>query len=276
MSGPGTGSVSPSTARRVWEVLEPLHALIYFAPEARDAFTDLGLKGFWMGYFASRAAPMGAVDAPVVTATFFNFPHRMVARALPDAWAYASPDAVLRSRYAAADAMWRRVFGDADVEELVDLARRAATAACDELAGRALFAAHAALEWPDAPHVALWHAATLLREHRGDAHVAALVAEGVSGAASHVLAVAAGATTRERLQPSRGWDDDEWDAAAATVAGRERELRAAVEARTDAAALPPLLTLGAAGLDRLIELATPLTARVIGTEVPVPNPIGVR
>ena len=276
MSGPGTASVSPSTARRVWEVLEPLHALIYFAPEARDAFAGLGLKGFWMGYFASRAAPMGAVDAPVVTATFFNFPHRMVARALPDAWSYASPETVLRARYAAADLVWRRVFGDTDVDELAGLARRAATAAAADFAGRALFAAHAALDWPDQAHLALWHAATLLREHRGDGHVAALVAEGVTSAASHVLAVAAGATTRERLQPSRGWDDDEWDAAAATVAGRERELREAVEARTDAAALPPLLTLGADRIERLIQLAAPLTARVIGAEVPVPNPIGVR
>jgi len=258
----------------VWSLLEAIHAPIYFADEARAALDAVGMKGFWMGYFASRAAPMGTVPAPVVTATFFNFRPSMVERAIPDAWSLAPPDAILAARYVGADAMWRRLVGDIDVTELAGLARRAAEAADHD--GRPLSAAHAALDWPDAPHLVLWHAATVLREHRGDGHVAALVSEGVSGCAAHVIAAASGASTRQLLQASRGWTDDEWDAAAATVAGRELELRAAVEARTDALAWPPLQSLGDDGLGRLIELAAPIAARIMGGgEIPVPNPIGL-
>ena len=272
MLGPDTSSVSP--ARRVWQLLEAIHAPIYFADEARAALEAAGMKGFWMGYFTSRAAPMGAVPAAVVTATFFNFRPSMVERAIPDAWSYATPAAILEARYAGADAMWQRLVGDDDVSELAGLARRAAEAA-DHI-GRPLSAATAALEWPDAPHLVLWHAATVLREHRGDGHVAALVAEGVSGCAAHVLAAAAGASTRPLLQASRGWTDEEWDAAAETVAGREAELRERVEARTDAPAAPPLAALGDDGVARLIELARPVAAKIMAAgEIPVPNPIGL-
>src|SRR5215472_14891410 len=90
-------------ARRMWQALEPYHAMIYFAPEAREAFANAGLKGYWMGYFASRAAPLGPVPAEVVAATFYNSHPRMVARAIPDAWHFADPARILAARYAAAD-----------------------------------------------------------------------------------------------------------------------------------------------------------------------------
>jgi hypothetical protein len=266
--------VDPSIARRLWNVLEPIHAAIYFAPESRERMAAAGLKGFWMGYFASRAAPFGAAPAPLVTATFFNFHPAMVERAIPDAWSLASPEAVLAARYAAADAMWDRIVGDVDVAEAAALATQAALAA--DPVGRPLFAAHAALDWPATSHGALWHAATLLREHRGDGHIAALVAEGVSGCAAHVLAVASEVTTRDAIQPHRGWSDEEWNAAAASVAGREAELRERVETRTDAVALAPYEALGQAGVDRLLELTTPIAARIMDSgNVPVPNPIGI-
>ncbi len=75
---------SPLTARRLFDRFEPVHALTYFAPEARAAYDEAGFRGFWMGYFAARSAPLGVVPAEVVTAVFYNFARTHVARAL--AW----------------------------------------------------------------------------------------------------------------------------------------------------------------------------------------------
>ncbi len=152
-------------ARRMWWALEPYHAMVYFAPEARAAYGAAGLKGGWMGYFASRSAPMGPVPAEVVVATFYHFHPRLVHRAIPDAWTLSSPERVLAARYEGADTALRRLLGPvggaAGLAEAAGLARRAAEG-CDP-AGRALFAGHASLPWPDGPRLALWHAATPTR-----------------------------------------------------------------------------------------------------------------
>src|SRR5215467_6838394 len=141
-------------ARLAWKTLEPYHAMIYFAPEAREAYTTAGLKGYWMGYFASRAAAMGPVPAEVVTATFFNFHPKMVARSIPDAWRFSTPERVLAARVSSADGALRRLLGEqadsAEVAEAANLARQAVEA-CN-VSGRALFAGHAALPWPTEPH----------------------------------------------------------------------------------------------------------------------------
>src|SRR6185436_10308201 len=101
---PRTGRpvIAPATARRVWETLEPLHASVYFAPEPAEAFAKLGLKGFWMGYVASRAAPMGPVGPAVVEATFAGFHPSLIRRALPDAWDLATPEEIIATRFTAA------------------------------------------------------------------------------------------------------------------------------------------------------------------------------
>src|SRR6185437_9502115 len=203
-----------SSARTAWRALEPYHAMIYFAPEAREAYTAAGLKGFWMGYFASRAAPLGAVPGSVVTATFFNFHPRMVARAIPDAWRFSSPERVMGARLQAADAALRRLLGaqvdSGEVAEAAELAKEA-VAGCP-VAGRPLFAAYHDLPWPAEPHLVLWHAATLLREFRGDGHVVALVTSGVDGCEAHLTLIGDGVASREALQPHRGWNDEEWEA----------------------------------------------------------------
>lgn len=165
-----------TAARRLWTVFEPYHAMVYFAPEARTAYADAGLKGFWMGYFASRGAAFGPVPAPVITAAFYNFAPRMVERAIPDAWRFSSSDRVVQARLDGGDRALKRLLGDAvnssNVRRAAELARRAIDG-CD-VAGRPHFAAHQSLPWPEPAHLVLWHAATLLREHRGDGHVAAL------------------------------------------------------------------------------------------------------
>jgi hypothetical protein len=270
--------VDPAVARRMWHLLEPYHATVYFAPEVAQAMRDVGLKGFWMGYFAGRSAPLGAVSPEVVTAVFFGFHPAMVAKALPDAWDRATPDAVLVARRAAVGAALERVLGDdvrsPAVAEAAELAR-AAAAGC-ELAARPLHAAHASLDWPDEPHLVLWHAATLLREHRGDGHVVALAAEGLDGCSAHVAAVEVGGVPREALQPNRGWSDDEWEGARSRLAGLDlADLRMRVEIRTDRLAVSPWAHLGEEGTDRLATLLQPLAEHMVATgSVPVPNPMG--
>jgi hypothetical protein len=267
----GTGRL----ARR----LEPLHAMAYFAPETEQHLTAVGLRPGRMSYFAGRAAPMGAVGPGVVTATFYNFSPALVARHIPRAWTLAAPDALVPARFAAVDAALRRmlgdgVAGDADVAEAAALARRAAEAVTVE--GRPLAAAHADLPWPDAPHLVLWHAVSILREHRGDGHIAALVAAELDGLEALVSYTATG---RGFVPPfaraSRGWSEEEWDAGAARLVGRGlldadgaltdegRALRARVEAETDRLGAGPWLALGADGVARLGEVAGRLVAALL-------------
>ncbi|MEX5717451.1 SCO6745 family protein [Geodermatophilus maliterrae] len=279
---------SPGTARRLWALGEPYHALTYFADEARAAGEAAGLRGFWAVYFALRAAPLGPVGSEVVTATFYNFAPAFVARRVPGVWSSVTPAAALDARLAGVDAAVRRVLGEwatsAEAREAAELAGVAAAAV--DLPGRPLAAANAGLDRPGEPHLALWQALTTLREHRGDGHDAALLDREVSGVGAHVLAAAAGRTDREWLQRARGWDDEAWTAAAEELSARGwldgEELSAeglamvtAIEADTDRLALGPWRALGDAGCDRLAELLTPVRRAVVTAGLfPDRNPIG--
>ena len=282
--------MQPAIARRAWTVYEPYHASGYFAPEMRQHLEATGLKGGWMCYFASRSAPMGAVTAPVVSAAFCYFHPAMVGRAIPDAWAFATPTDVIAARYAGADVMLRRLLdgqiADDDLREAADLARAAAEST--NLGGRALSTATAALEWPDEPHLVLWHAATVLREHRGDGHVAALISEGLDGLDALVTAAGAGKAPAELLRTARGWSADEW--AAANDRLRERGLvsatgeltavgqriRDSLEVRTDALALAPWEHLGEQRTQRLLDRLGAVVERLTRAgEFPYPNPTGL-
>ena len=180
-----------SLARRLHDRIEPLHAVTYFAPEARSALDALGYRGFWMGYFAARSAPLGTVTADVVTAAFYNFAPTRVAKALPAAWEVAPPAAALKAREESAVAALTRCGVTEDEATVVAELLAKATENL-EVGGRVLFAANQSLPWPKEPVARLWHAATLLREHRGDGHVAVLTAHGVSGRECNVLHAAAG------------------------------------------------------------------------------------
>jgi len=278
-----------TVARRMWQLLEPVHAVVYFAPEAREAYTAAGFKGGWMGYFASRAAAMGAVPPEMVIATFYNFHPSMVRRAIPDAWTFSTPDKALRARLDVADAALRRLLGPDVAGEHVaaaaEMARPAAEAA--DPGGRPLFAAHAALPWPEPAHLVLWHAATLMREFRGDGHVATLLANEIDGCEAHVLITSDGAMPPEMQRANRGWSEEEWaaaedrllergliDASGLTDAGRR--LRATIEDTTDRLALPPFSAIGARDCEtleaHLVEVNRILTAALA---VPYPNPMGL-
>jgi hypothetical protein len=272
-------------ARLMWTLFEPVHAVSYFTPEARSAFEEAGLRGFWRGYFAGRAAPLGVTSAAVVCASFFNFAPAMVARAIPGVWELITPAEALRLRLAGAAAALRRLLGglDAEVAAAADLLGRAAGEL--DCAGRVLGAANAALPVPDDPVQRLWQAATVLREHRGDGHAGALVAAGVDGCGALVLRCGL-ELRREDLQPIRGWTDEQWDQARSGLARRGwvgpggeltdagRVGHAGVEEATDTAAAGPWARLGPAAVAQLTAVLTPV-ARACATALPYPSPIGV-
>jgi len=269
-------------ARRMWTLFEPIHTVTYFAAEARAAFEAAGVRGFWRGYFAGRSAPLGPVTAAPVTASFYTFAPQMVSRALPGVWDLITPDQALATRQAGAVAALSRLLGDLTDAVGVAADMLAAAAAGLDCSGRVLAGANAALPVPADPVARLWHAATVLREHRGDGHFAALLAADVDGAESNVLRAGMD-LPRATIQPLRGWSDDQWADAAARLTGRGliggdgsataagAALGAGIEATTDAAASRPWRD-----QEFTTELARVLYPIAVAcwAEVPTPNPVG--
>lgn len=261
-------------SRRAWGALETLHVLGYFAPSVRDAYVALGLHPR-LSYFAARSAAFGPVGPAVPTATFYVFSPRLHELALPASWSVASPERVQQARREAMAGVLEQVVGDVDVDELLELA----TTACEGLTapGRPLYAAHAALDRPDDPQVALWHAATLLREHRGDGHVAVLLRHRLDPVESLVLGGLFSGNT-EFVRTTRGWTDEQWDAGTrrlerrglvrdAALTDDGLAFRRRVEQETDDLALEGWAHLGLEGTQRVVELATPLRERALASGI---------
>jgi hypothetical protein len=285
----------------MWTLFEPVHAVIYFAPEARAAFEDAGLRGFWRGYFAGRAAPLGPAGAAVVTASFFNFAPAFVARAVPAIWDLITPEDALQTRLAGAETALRGLLAGREAETVVaaDLLWQAIGEL--DFAGRVLAAANAALPVPDGASSGgassggassggsdfgrLWQAATLLREHRGDGHFAALAAADIDGCEAVALRCLMD-LRREDIQPVRGWTDEQWDSALARLADRGwvsadgqltnvgQAAHDAVENATDWAAARPWARLDPQTTAGIAEALLPL-ARAWAAIQPYPSPIGV-
>lgn len=262
-------------ARKTWRTLEPSHGMIYFVPEAAAAYERLGITGR-MGYFASRAAPMGAVTPEVVVSTFFNFNPVLVHAAIPRAWEIATPVSLLAARLEAVDGAFRRLLGDEviaspEMERAAQLARGMAEVAGTRVEGRPLCAGHANLPWPDEPHLALWHAQSVLREFRGDGHIALLLTHGLSGIEALITHGSTGDVPLRILQSTRGWTDVEWNVTVVSL--RERgwltdgndpaltewglQQRQAIEDQTDLLAAGPYASLGEAGCAELRALTRP-------------------
>ena len=297
----------------MWTLFEPIHAVTYFTPEGRSAYEQAGLRGFWRGYFAGRAAPLGAAGPAVVAASFFNFAPAFVARAIPGVWELITPEEALRVRLSGAtSALGRLLAGqEAQAAAAAGLLWRAIGEL--DFSGRVLASANAALPVPgdgasDAGGdggrggdgdgdggrgggrgrgglAGLWQAATLLREHRGDGHFAALAAADVDGCEAVVLRCGLD-LRREDMQPVRGWTDEAWDDALSRLAARGwvaadgmltsagREAHAAVEDATDRAASRPWARLGPEATAEIAAALTPL-ARACATVLPYPSPIGL-
>ncbi len=264
-----------SGPRALARVFNAFHNVVYYAPEIHQ-FVEAGMRGWWMSYFAYRAAPMGAVSAEVVAAAFYNFAPRMVQRAVPAVWDVMSPAQVLGLRGAVVDQAFRRLLAgqlaEPEVAEAAQLAR-AVVEGCDA-AGRPVYAGHTSLSWPHEPHQVLWHACTLMREHRGDSHVVALTAAEVDGVMANALMVARGHGNKATILPIRGWTSDEWDAGVSRLVQRGwlqpngaftdagRAGREALEHHTDRLSREPYERLGPEGLARLTALTTPYMARL--------------
>ena len=262
--------------------------MTYFAPESRAALADLGLRGFWMGYFAGRAAPLGPVGPGVVEATFFNFHPAMVRRAIPDAWTFTSPQAVIAARSGAAAAALRRHLPHADgvAAQLLPLLIKGIASA--PAPGRPLFAANRDVAPIEDPVAGVWQAATTLREHRGDGHVAILTEAGLDGCQAHVLYAATEGIDPSVLADNRGWSADDWETAGRALMAQDllasdgtpteagHDLHAAIEHRTDELATPPYPGLDAEDLTQVLRLAARLAGPVAASgEIPYPNPIGL-
>lgn len=266
-------------AGRVHRAIDSLHAFMYFVPEAEEEFTGVGLRPGRMGYFASRSAPMGPVPAGVTAATFYNFNPEIVARHIPRAWGLATIEDILAARLRVADRALRRMLGEDAVRipavaEAAELARTAAGGL--PVQGRPLYAGHAGLEWPDEPHLVLWHAVTLLREYRGDGHVAVLLTAGVGGLDALVTHTATRrGFTEQAAKVTRGWSDEQWAAARARL--RQRGLldaegglteagmahRQTIEDATDDLAAEPWLNLGVESTLRLLDLGKALSRQLV-------------
>jgi hypothetical protein len=262
--------------------------MIYFTPHGPAAYAEVGITHQRMAYFASRSAAAGRAPAETVIATFFNFNPAIVRKVIPAAWDIASPAQVLAARLDAVDRSLRQAWPDEiespQVREAAELARRAAERAACRLEGRPLFAAHAALPWPDAPHLVLWHAQTLLREYRGDGHIALLLTEGLDGLGALITHAATGAIPAEALRTSRAWTEQEWAAGvdrvreqgwladgpelALSESGQAR--RRSIEDHTDQLAVYAYEAIGQDGCARLRELTAPLSAAVAAADLGFP------
>ncbi|MFI7709127.1 hypothetical protein [Nonomuraea sp. NPDC049480] len=279
-------------ARRMWHQLEPVHAVLYFSPQAFEEAAALGydVESRWPSYFAYRTAPLGRVGARLATAAYYSFSPRAVAEHIPAVWEVASPDQVLRARLTAVDRTYRHLLGDGapatpEVTEAAELARRAAEGL--SLAGRPFAAANLDLPWPVEPHLVLWQAATVLREHRGDGHLAALQAANLDGCEALVAFAAIGAAPVENFA-GRGWSEEEWAAARERLAARGlvtadgaatergRALRDQVERMTDELAAEPWRRLGQERAERLARLSAPFLGAVFEAGLlPMTSTLGI-
>jgi hypothetical protein len=288
MTTPNNGHTGESDsallAHKTWRTVEPVHGMIYFVSEAAEEYAKLGVTG-QDGYFASRAAPLGAVSAEVVIATFFNFNPVLVHRAIPGTWQAAMPADLLAARFRAADRALRRLLGDGvvaspEMARAAELIRIAAEVCSGSIEGRPLCAAHTNVAWPEEPHLVLWHAQSILREYRGDGHIASLVVHGLSGIEALVTHAGEGALPASLLQSTRGWSDKEWSDAVDSLRARGwltnatpfalsewgAVQRAEIEAQTDALAIDPYAELGESACSELRALVRPWS-RILSEEI---------
>jgi hypothetical protein len=261
-------------ARRAWSGLESLHVIGYFAEETRDQYVALGLHPR-LSYFPARAAAMGPVGPGISEATFYVFAPWLHRAALPSAWDVTTPERLVQARRDGTAEALGRILGQPDVSEALAIVRQVTEGLTAP--GRPLYAAHAGLDWPGDELLALWHAATLVREHRGDGHVAVLTASGVGPVEATVLdGLWSGRTTF--LHRTRGWSEDELAAGTASLVRRGwvegdaltdkgRHAREHVEQRTDAAGLVGWEHVGLEQTERLAVLLAPLRQRVVGSGV---------
>jgi hypothetical protein len=264
-------------ARRFFDLTEPISLVNFFAQEPTDSMLALGLRNYWDGYFAGRSAPLGRVPAEVVHAAFYSFTPSEVARHIPKVWDTTTPEAAHAAREQGCVSALRRILGDlVETPGLVraaELLARASTSAPTN--GRVMYAGLRALPTPEHPVARLWHAANMLREHRGDGHVVALVSEGIGGTEAHVLsALHMGIYPAESFgrihHLPRPYLDEVMDGlrnrglldASGRLTDTGRATKARIESLTDALAEAPYEGLAPLERDELISVLEPISKRL--------------
>ena len=250
-------------SRAMLQVFEPIVSIGYNSPERRTLCAELGLTADRMSYYALRSAALGPVSAEMVAALFYHHTVEMVAPSIPQAWRIASPERIVETRFASVNGALRRLLPEevraAEVVEAAELVREA-LAGCSA-AGRTMFAAHASLDWPTEPHVALWHGLNQIREYRGDGHIAAVIAARLPPIQAAPLLIAT--TGEEPVGRSWRWSDEDWRQGVAALQARGwlnedgvltaegLAAREHIEAETDALSLEPWEQLGVERTHRL-------------------------
>ncbi len=251
--------------RRLAQAAEVVHSLTYYSAEISTMPSE-GFRGWWHTYFAYRPAPMGPVGPGVVTASFYNFAPRFVARAVPSVWSIMTPEQAHSRRQELIGQAIERISADGSLEEPLHTASELVKISVAELApeGRPLYAAYADLPWPDTVGLAVWHGCTLLREYRGDGHNLVLAASGIDGCECHVFMAANGHGNQPTITGIRGWTAEEWHGAVGRLQARGYiandgsytdaglVARKAVERHTDALATKAITALGAERADTLL------------------------
>jgi hypothetical protein len=269
-----------ATARRMFELVEPIGVIPYAADEPNEALFALGFTDYWDIYFAGRAAPLGIVPAEVVDALFYNFAPGEVARHIPKVWRTTTPEAAIAARQAGCARALRRILAEhvdsPDFARGAELLTKAATSAPFE--GRPMYAALRALPIPDEVVARLFHAASLLREHRGDGHIAALMVDGISGLEAHVLLALDMGTPAERFGRIHHLPRTQLTAVIDGMRRRDligadgwlseqgRAVKQRVEARTDELAERPYECLEPRELDELVATLEPIAALLIAAQ----------
>ncbi len=271
--------MDPRESHELVRAYEPVWGVGMRAPEVFEEYATFGELPGLGRYFATRSAPLGPVPAEVVIAAFYNFAPDAVRPHIPSAWAAASPQQYLDAERTGVDRALRRALAPLPqtlVAQVATTLRDAALAAAEHVEGRMLFAARTALPWPDEPHLILWHSQMMLREFRGDAHIAVLVNEGLSGAEAFALHLATGPDLPVELwRPSRMWPEEKWQEALdslrtrgwltdddLTPTDRGRQARAAIEHSTDLLDTAPYAAVGEAGRDRLLSCAATIAEAI--------------
>jgi hypothetical protein len=260
-----------SLARQAVAVLEPVCCTGWLSEEGQANLATLGITERFAGYCATRGAPMGMVVPEVVAAAFYNFNPEVVVRNTALAWAASTPEKVIGGELAAADASLQAVvqaMPAADIKELSDLLRVAADRAATRVEGCPIASGVAAMDFPTEPHLVVWHAHHLLREHRGDAHVANLLVAGLSGIEALVIDCARSGFPPAHMRAGRFWSEEAWESAAEGLRSRGwltaedqftddgRERRARIEQQTDEFAGVAFRGLGDDRTARIVELGT--------------------
>lgn len=259
---------------RLGAITNLTHGFIYFSPAATAAYEELGLAGRQQ-YFGSRGAALGPVSAEVIIATFFNFNPEAVHDAIPAAWTVADPATIQRTRMAAAGAQLGELdaLDPAALAEVTELAARMVAGLTFE--GRPLAGANHAVDLPEEPWARLWQHLTVIREWRGDAHVAALAAAPVTAREALVLHAATGQVPAAALLATRRWSEEQWAETIADLNARGltdpegsftdegRAFREGIEHATNVAAAPLVDTIGPTDTTRLIDLLKPIRAALV-------------